>query len=162
DECGEGSRLTEEQIRGDADDPFGDKLSRHGGSLRGAAIGWSPTRDCLARKVRSHHVFLSESEVGMTQVANGQDETVGRRGTAWANLRLCRYPGRRRTPGRTPEKPEPGGASAMPIDRFDLTGRTALVTGGSKGLGQAMAHALAQAGADVVITARHADELEEG
>ncbi len=48
----------------------------------------------------------------------------------------------------------------MPSDRFDLTGRTALVTGGSKGLGQAMAHALAAAGADVVIAARNAGELE--
>ncbi len=48
----------------------------------------------------------------------------------------------------------------MPIDRFDLTGRTALITGGSKGLGEAMAHALALAGADVVIAARHAGELK--
>jgi NAD(P)-dependent dehydrogenase (short-subunit alcohol dehydrogenase family) len=48
----------------------------------------------------------------------------------------------------------------MPIDRFDLTGRSALVTGGSKGLGQAMARALAEAGADVVISARNADELK--
>src|SRR5215471_19012878 len=43
---------------------------------------------------------------------------------------------------------------------FDLSGRNALVTGGSKGLGLAMARALAQAGASVVIAARHADELK--
>ena len=42
---------------------------------------------------------------------------------------------------------------------FDLTGRVALVTGGSKGLGQAMARIFAQAGADVVISSRHEDEL---
>ncbi len=43
---------------------------------------------------------------------------------------------------------------------FDLSGRAALVTGGSKGLGLAMARALAEAGADVAITSRHKDELE--
>jgi NAD(P)-dependent dehydrogenase (short-subunit alcohol dehydrogenase family) len=43
---------------------------------------------------------------------------------------------------------------------FDLSGRTALVTGGSKGLGLAMARTLARAGANVVIAARHAGELE--
>jgi NAD(P)-dependent dehydrogenase (short-subunit alcohol dehydrogenase family) len=42
---------------------------------------------------------------------------------------------------------------------FDLTGRVALVTGGSKGLGEAMARGFAEAGADVVITSRHEDEL---
>ena len=43
---------------------------------------------------------------------------------------------------------------------FSLDGRTALVTGGSRGLGHAMAAALGQAGARLVITARKADELE--
>ncbi len=43
---------------------------------------------------------------------------------------------------------------------FRLDGQVALVTGGSKGLGEAMARALAGAGADVVITSRHLDEAE--
>lgn len=42
---------------------------------------------------------------------------------------------------------------------FDLTGKVALVTGGSKGLGKAMARVFAEAGADVVISSRHEDEL---
>lgn len=44
---------------------------------------------------------------------------------------------------------------------FDLTNRVALVTGGSKGLGKVMARAFAQSGADVIITSRREDELEE-
>ena len=47
------------------------------------------------------------------------------------------------------------------IKQFDLTGRTAIVTGGSKGLGEAMAAGLASAGADVLLTSRHADEAAE-
>ncbi len=42
---------------------------------------------------------------------------------------------------------------------FDLTGRSALVTGGSKGLGRAMARGFAQAGADIAICSRHEDAL---
>ena len=45
-------------------------------------------------------------------------------------------------------------------DAFDLEGRTALVTGGSRGLGLAMAGALGEMGAKVIITARKADELD--
>lgn len=48
----------------------------------------------------------------------------------------------------------------MTTNLFDLSGRSALVTGGSKGLGKAMALAFAQAGADVVVSSRHDDELE--
>ena len=43
---------------------------------------------------------------------------------------------------------------------FDLKGRVALVTGGSKGLGEAMARGLAEAGADIVISSRHENELQ--
>ena len=44
---------------------------------------------------------------------------------------------------------------------FDLSGKVAVITGGSRGLGLQMAEALGEMGAKVVITARKAGELEE-
>lgn len=43
---------------------------------------------------------------------------------------------------------------------FDLTGKVALVTGGSKGLGKAMARGFVEAGADVVLASRSEGELQ--
>ena len=44
---------------------------------------------------------------------------------------------------------------------FDLEGKTALVTGGSRGLGLQIAEALGEAGARVMLTSRKAEDLEE-
>jgi len=44
-------------------------------------------------------------------------------------------------------------------EKFDLHGKTAIVTGASRGLGQIFGRALASAGADLVITARDAEKL---
>lgn len=49
----------------------------------------------------------------------------------------------------------------MTLSCFDLTGKTALVTGGSKGLGKEIALALARAGADVAVASRTQKDLDE-
>ena len=48
-----------------------------------------------------------------------------------------------------------------PAEIFDLTGRRAIVTGASRGIGREIALALARSGADVFITARSEDGLKE-
>ena len=48
-----------------------------------------------------------------------------------------------------------------PPDLFDLTGRVAVVTGGSRGLGREMVKAFAARGADVVIASRKLDNCEQ-
>ena len=47
------------------------------------------------------------------------------------------------------------------LDRFTLTDQVAVITGAGRGIGAATAIAYAEAGADVVISARHADQLEQ-
>lgn len=49
----------------------------------------------------------------------------------------------------------------MILDRFRVPGRAAVVTGAGRGIGAAAAVALAEAGADVLISARTKDELDE-
>jgi NAD(P)-dependent dehydrogenase (short-subunit alcohol dehydrogenase family) len=49
----------------------------------------------------------------------------------------------------------------MSLDIFKLDGRVALITGGNRGLGFAMAQALAEAGADVAVTSRQQEKAQE-
>jgi NAD(P)-dependent dehydrogenase (short-subunit alcohol dehydrogenase family) len=49
----------------------------------------------------------------------------------------------------------------MSVSLFDLTGRSAFVTGASRGIGKVIAVALAEAGADVALVARSADGLAQ-
>ena len=45
------------------------------------------------------------------------------------------------------------------LEQFQLTDQVAIITGGGKGIGAATAELFAQAGADVVVTARTADDV---
>ena len=47
------------------------------------------------------------------------------------------------------------------LDRFRLDGKRLFITGGSRGLGREMAIAIAEAGADVILTGRNNDSLEQ-
>ena len=47
------------------------------------------------------------------------------------------------------------------LSQFDLTGKAAIVTGASRGLGVSFARGLAKAGCDLVVAARDMDQLRE-
>jgi NAD(P)-dependent dehydrogenase (short-subunit alcohol dehydrogenase family) len=64
------------------------------------------------------------------------------------------------TPSTAAGPPDDPAPWRTPADRFDLTGKVILVTGGSRGLGRSMVGAFAAAGADVVVTSRKLEACE--
>jgi NAD(P)-dependent dehydrogenase (short-subunit alcohol dehydrogenase family) len=52
-------------------------------------------------------------------------------------------------------------AARTPSELFDLTGKTAVVTGATRGLGRSIVRTLAAAGADIVVSSRKLDACEE-
>ena len=72
-------------------------------------------------------------------------------------------PGSRQNPPGQGTSNKPRSARGMILDvamKIDLSGRTAVVTGASRGLGEAMAKALSEAGAQVALVARDVKRLE--
>jgi len=63
--------------------------------------------------------------------------------------------------GRTQKVGEQRGSNAMGHSLFDLTGKTAVVVGGTSGIGLAIAVGLAEAGADVVASSRRKEQVDE-
>lgn len=94
------------------------------------------------------------------------DRTTPPDTTAHPNAAAPPAPRERRPPlPPLPESAAPGAARPVPestpvLARFSLTGRVALVTGASRGLGLAMARALGQAGAVVAVTARNTERAQ--
>src|SRR5690606_14595930 len=62
---------------------------------------------------------------------------------------------------RTPHRPPGAQTEDMILDQFNLQGKTALITGATHGLGMAMAKALGQAGATIVINGHSSRERIE-
>ena len=126
--------------------------------------GWAATGRPLLALVPEFDDYLRPDEARARFARVPQAEVVGVDGAKhlWVGEK---YVVHRAEPDRPPG--QPGRLSAarrmegLTVSLFDLTGKKAFVTGASRGIGQVMAVAFAEAGADVALVARGADGLAE-
>src|SRR5215211_7570463 len=71
------------------------------------------------------------------------------------------HPNDDRVPAADPAAARQGVSASREVSLFDLSGKTAIVTGGGKGIGRQMAEGLAEAGANIVVCARNAERCEQ-
>ena len=105
----------------------------------------------LLVRVRPTHIVAVADMAGSDaadRVASGR--TVRQSAGAW-----------RRAPRAGSTVAEQEGARTMILERFKMDGKVAIVTGAGRGIGAATAVGLAQAGADVVISARTTEQLAQ-
>src|SRR5262249_28255423 len=136
---------------------FASALARSAAAKSPASIS---ARQALACALAGKASLLQSARARARGSARSQAASISKTSAA-ARQRIIRFLQRQPGPRRvlTPKLPPLAGARAM-ANLFDLSGKTAIVTGSSRGIGKAIAYRLAEHGANVVVSSRKADACD--